>query len=62
MDLKNTLEKDVTQLKNSERTLENVAIVSEKIIVELYENVSLINRWNRFKRNFDRNSMTVLTR
>ena len=36
MDLKNTLEKYVTQLKNSERTLENVVIVCQKIIAKLY--------------------------
>ena len=37
MELKDTLEKYVMQLKNNERTLENVARVCQKIIAELYD-------------------------
>ena len=37
MELKDTLEKYVMQLKNSERTLENVASVCQKIIAKLYD-------------------------
>ena len=37
MELKDTLEKYVMQLKNSERTLEKVASVCRKIIAKLYD-------------------------
>ena len=37
MELKDTLEKYVMQLKNSERTLEKVASVFRKIIAKLYD-------------------------
>ena len=37
MDLKDTLEQYVMQLKNTERTLENVALVCQKIIAKLYD-------------------------
>ncbi len=37
MELKDTLEKYVMQLKNNERTLEKVASVCQKIIAKLYD-------------------------
>ncbi len=37
MDLKDTLEKYVMQLKNSGRTLEKVATICHKIIMKLYD-------------------------
>lgn len=37
MDLQDTLEQYVMQLKNTERTLEDVALVCQKIVAELYD-------------------------